>query len=124
MSDELPSVETVKEEIGRELVRVHEEAYGETAHNPEVSLHESFVAVVLDIELSPAEITLLDAGYEDSVRATRETFQQAIGATFIAIVERATGRRVESFASRTNVGSGRPWSVEVFRLEPSPPRPS
>jgi uncharacterized protein YbcI len=112
-----PGPEAVKEEIARELVRVHEESYGDTASNVEIALHETFVAVLMDIELSRAEATLIDSGNAESVRVSREAFQLAIADTFIAIVERATGRRVASFASRAVVETGPPWAMEVFRLD-------
>jgi hypothetical protein len=52
------------------------------------------------------------------VRELREQFQQAIGSTFSAAVERATGRRVIGFASHAQLDEPR-FSVEIFRLEPS-----
>jgi uncharacterized protein YbcI len=125
-SDAAPTAEAIKAEISRELIRVHEESYGEGATNLDVALHDTFVVVVLDVLLSPAERTLIEAGNEDSVTSIREAFQVAIETTFTAIIERATGRRVTGFASRMVVhGPGPPWSVEVFRLgEPAvSPRP-
>ncbi len=117
MSDAAPTAEAIKAEISRELVRVHEESYGEGATNLDVALHETFVVVVLDVLLSPAERTLIEAGNDNSVTSIREAFQIAIQPTFTAIIERATGRRVTGFASRMVVaGPGPPWSVEVFRL--------
>jgi uncharacterized protein YbcI len=112
-----PSPEAIKGQIARELVRVHEDSYGETAYNVEVVLHETLVAVVMDLELTPAEVTLIGSGYSDSVKESRETYQAAIGDTYIAIVERATGRRVTSFASRSVIEGDRPWAMELFRLE-------
>ncbi len=114
-----PGVEDAKEEIARELARVHDESYGPPALNLSVSLDDDVVAVLMDIELSPAERTLLDAGRPDAVRATREAYQEAIGEVFVAIVERATGRRVEGFASRTVLTESTPWAIEVFRLRPT-----
>lgn len=116
MSESAPSPEAVKSEIAREIVRVHEDSYGESATNVEVALHEGFVAVVMDVVLNRAEQTLVGAGNEDSVQTTREAFQGAIAPTFTAIVERASGRRVTGFASRTIVAPQKSWSVEIFRL--------
>ena len=110
-----PSADTVKAEIARELVRLHEESYGEGAAKVEVALDDCFVTVILDVELNRAERTLVESGHAKSVQIARESFQEAIAATFTAIIERATGRRVVSFASRTIVGE-HSWSVEVFRL--------
>jgi uncharacterized protein YbcI len=112
------SPEAVKSEIARELVRVHEDNYGAGAQNVQVSLHEDFVAVILDVVLSGAEETLVGANCETAVQHGREAFQVAIAPTFKAIVERATGRRVQSFTSRTVIEDENPWSLEVFRLAP------
>ena len=112
----LPDPQQVKDEIAREIARVHAESYGEAATNVEVSLHESFVAVVMDVDLSRAEQVLVDAGDLGAVRNGREAFQAVIGDTFRAIVERATGRRVDGFASRMVIGERPPWAVELFRL--------
>jgi uncharacterized protein YbcI len=113
----LPGPDLVKQQIARELIRVHEESYGETARNVEVALHDDFIAVIMDLELSRAETTLIASGFAGSVKENRETFQKAIAETFTAIVERATGRRVTSFASRTVLDGESPWSVEVFRFD-------
>jgi len=115
-----PHPEAVKAQIARELTRVHEDSYGEVAYNVEVGLHEGFVAVIMELELSRAEVTLIDSGYSGSVKESRETFQLAIADTFTAIVERATGRRVSSFGSRTVLDEDPPWSMEIFRLARPP----
>lgn len=120
MSDGLAREQAAKEEIAREIVKVHEDSYGETACRLKVAIEPDFVVVMMDIEFSPAERTLIDAGNEDSVKVTRESFQLAIAPTFRAIVERATGRSVASFASRTVVEAEQSWSVEVFRLKAAP----
>lgn len=115
-----PGLDEVKEEIAREIGRVHKESYGEDATNVDVAVHDGFVAVVMDIALSPAERTLIDADDAASAETTRESYQAAIGSTFVAIVEHATGRRVTGFASSNNVAGAVPWSAEVFRLHPGP----
>jgi uncharacterized protein YbcI len=109
------SPESVREEIAREMLRVHDEAYGETsARDAKVYLMDDITLVVIDAVPTPAEQILLDAGRGDAVRGTREAFQEAIAPTFTAIVERATGRRVISFLSRMAL---EPFeSLEYFRL--------
>jgi uncharacterized protein YbcI len=117
MVDGIPGPEAISEEIAREISRVHEVSYGEVAWNVDVAIHERFVAVVMDIELSHAERILIDAGNHASVAHTREAFQVAIAPTFTAIVEHATGRRVASFGARTMIEDPQPWSLEVFRFD-------
>lgn len=104
-------------QIAAEIARVHVESYGERALNLRVAFDRDLVAVMMDIEFTPAERTLVGAGREDAVAAARESYQEAIGEVFIAIVERATGRRVEGFASRAMIAEPNPCSVEVFRLQ-------
>jgi uncharacterized protein YbcI len=111
----------VREEIAREIARVHEEAYGTGVGEAQVHLLDETVLVVMDVELSRSEQTLLDAGKADAVRLTRESFQEAISPTFVAIVERATGRRVNAFLSRMSTDPL--FAVELFRLEPASPPP-
>ena len=120
MSGGGPTSEAVKTEIAVEILRVHQESYGTGASDIQVHLLKDMVMIVIDVELSPAEVTLLEAGHPDAVKLTRESFQAAIGATFTAIVERATGRRVASFLSTINLDP--PYAVEIFRLAPAATR--
>ncbi len=113
--DRAPSAEDVREEIAREILRVHQESYG-TGGRLDVQLSDDTVLIVIDVELTPAEQTLVDADQHEAVKTTREAYQEAIEPTFTAIVERATGRRVVSFLSAMNVGPL--YSIEFFRLEP------
>lgn len=107
----------VKDAIASEIARVHLESYGQPVDNVVVALCDEFVALVMDIVLSPAEVSLVDGGAGASVQATRESYQGVIAPTFVAIVERASGRRVEGFASRTVIEEEKPsWSAEIFRL--------
>jgi uncharacterized protein YbcI len=110
-----PTESEIIEEIARELVRVHEDSYGTGATETHVHVVGDFVLVVLEIVLTPAEETLLEAGHADAVRATRESYQAAIAPTFKAVVERATGRTVSSFLSSMSVDPL--YSAEIFRLE-------
>lgn len=117
MADPDAAREEAKAQIAREISRVHLESYGEPVRDVVVELGERFVAVVMEIVLSPAERLLLESGHRESVRVGREEFQVVIEPVFTAVVERASGRRVDGFASRTVLGGqGPPWSSEVFRL--------
>jgi uncharacterized protein YbcI len=115
--NDLPTRQEAEQEITDELIRVHEESYGAGAKEVETYVLDTAVLVILDLEITEAERTLLEAGKSDAVRRTREDFQEAVGAVFLAVVERATGRRVSSWVSRMSVDPV--YSVELFRLEPS-----
>jgi uncharacterized protein YbcI len=106
--------QSVREEISREILKVHDESYGETAREVKVWVLDDAVLAVIDGEPTVSERTLIDAGRGDAVVDTREAFQEAIAATFKAIVERATGRRVIGFSSRMSIDPL--YSVEFFRL--------
>jgi uncharacterized protein YbcI len=112
-----PSQEEVAGAIESEILRVHEQSYGTGAIAIRTHLSGDTVLVVIDVELTAAERTLLGAGQADAVKLNREAFQQAIAPTFTAIVERATGRRVRSFVSAMNIDPL--YSIEFFRLEPT-----
>ena len=117
MNDHLPDARRTdpREQIATEILRVHEDSYGTTAGRVTVHIHEDAVVVFLDeLELSTAERTLRDGGHTSHIAGFRSAFQKAIEATFGAIVERATGRKVTSFLSTTSVESL--YSVEIFRL--------
>jgi uncharacterized protein YbcI len=116
LSPDEVSPQSIREEIAREMLVVHDEAYGEaSARDAKVYLMDDVALIVIDAAPTTAEQTLIDAGRGDAVRATREAFQDAIAPTFTAIVERATGRRVLSFMSRMSI---EPFhSIEFFRLE-------
>ena len=107
-------------EIGREVLKVHEASYGSGAGSVEVYIHENLVVVVLDeLALTPSERTMIVGGRPDIVLSMRSAFQAEIGATFSAIVERATGRLVSGFLSNTCLEPL--FSVETFRLAPQEP---
>lgn len=117
MSESAADHEQVRTQIAREISDLHLQSYGQPVEDVAVELGERFVAVVMDIVLSPAERLLLDGGRHDAVRRGREEYQAVIEPIFTAVVERASGRRVDGFASRTVVhGQDPPWSSEVFRL--------
>jgi uncharacterized protein YbcI len=93
------------------------ESSGRSAEEARVYLSEDLVVVLLHgLELLPNERYLVENGRAEAVVAVRDQFQQAIGASFRAIVERATGQLVCGFTSHVQVDE-EPYAVEVFRLE-------
>ena len=106
----------VEARISEEILKVQEESYGVGASAIKTHYLDELIIVIIDVDLTPAERTLLDAGNPDAVKRTREDFQAAIEATFTAIVEHATGRKVTSFLSSLSVDPL--YAVELFRLDP------
>lgn len=116
-SEPLDDPDVAREQIAAEILEVHVNSYGTGAGKALVHVLDDLVMVWLDeIELSLAERTLIDGGHSESVLRTRAAFQEAIKPTFVAIVERATGRRVSGFLSTTSLAEM--CSVELFRLHP------
>jgi uncharacterized protein YbcI len=113
-----PTAEEIADEICRDLQAIHIGAYGRAAASAQAHLLDDTVIVLLDgLELLPNEEFLISQGHDELVASVRTQFQQAIGPTFRAAVERATGRRVIGFASHVQVEEPR-FMAEIFRLEP------
>jgi len=113
-----PTAQEIADEICRDLQAIHIRAYGRAAASAQAHLLHDTVIVLLDgLELLPNEEFLISQGHEEVVASVRIQFQQAIGPTFRAAVERATGRRVIGFASHVQVEEPR-FMAEIFRLEP------
>ncbi|TMM12668.1 MAG: DUF2294 family protein [Actinobacteria bacterium] len=112
-----PTPSEAIETLALELLAILEESYGRTAEKATVHMVDDAVVVFLDgLSFHPSERFLIEKGEGEMVLRTRSAYEDAIQATFQAAVERATGRRVTSFASATKLDP--PYSVEVFRLAP------
>jgi uncharacterized protein YbcI len=112
------SAEAIADAVCRDILAIQLDSYGRGAANAKAHVLDDTVIVILDgLELLPNEVFMIEQGQADAVRELREHFQQAIGSTFSAAVERATGRRVIGFASHVQLDEPR-FAVEIFRLEP------
>jgi uncharacterized protein YbcI len=110
-----PGLEQVEQDLAQDLLRIHKESYGKGAGRADVRIHDDVVYCMLDdLELLPNEEFMIGAGKGDAVVDIRTRYQSAIETTFRAAVERATGRRVVSFASITKLDPN--YNVEIFRL--------
>jgi uncharacterized protein YbcI len=109
--------EQITEGIAQEILRVQERSYGVGASKIDAHLLGDLLVVVLDVELAPSELTMVEAGRADAVKAMRESYQAVIGPTFPAIVEHFTGRRVIGFISTISIEPL--FAVEIFRLDAS-----
>jgi uncharacterized protein YbcI len=117
VSDASPSIEQMQEKVSDELLRIHQQSYGHAAASARTYIVDDAVVCFLDdLELAPNEEFMIEKGLEDTVLRMRNQFQQAIGPTYRAAVERAVGRRVTSFVSDTKLDPH--YAVEIFRLEP------
>jgi uncharacterized protein YbcI len=111
-----PTDQQVRDELAREILRIHEESYGKGAGDARAIVFEDWVFVVLDeLELLPNEKFLVENGRADTVTQVRHQYQLAIQSSFKAAVERATGRSVVGFASTSSVEEPR-FVAEIFKL--------
>lgn len=116
MTDSGATLDRLQDEISDEILAVQEDSYACGVHRIVTRVFDDVVLVVLDVKVTQAEQTLLDAGRGEAVKESREAYQSVIAPTFTAVVERATGRRVRSFMSHMNIDPL--YSVELFRLAP------
>ena len=106
---------SVASNICGDLATMHGPGYGTTGMFRACYI-DDLVVVADDIQLTEAERQLLARGRGDCVRANRVAFQYVTGPLFIAMVERATGRRVLAFSGEVHFEAF--FEVAVFRLAP------
>jgi uncharacterized protein YbcI len=118
MAQESGPVQDVEVAIATELLAILRDSYGAAAGSAKAYINDNSVVVFFDdLQLQRSEEYLISAGEAQAVVDVRNHYQQAIEATFRAAVERATGRRVISFASVTKLDPH--YAVEVFRMAPA-----
>ena len=108
------SLGEIRATITREIVRLQSEYYGRGPTRARTYINDDLVVVVLEESLTRAEKTLVEHGDEEPIRQIRRSFQQRMAESFTSVVEQATGRRVRTFLSESNVDDD--VSVEVFLL--------
>jgi uncharacterized protein YbcI len=102
--------------ISNAITRLHRDHYGRGATAARTIIQRNYVVCFLEDIYTPVERTLIDAGRTDTVRETRNTFQDAMGPKFREAVEEATGRTVVAFMSQVHFEPD--MAAEVFVLEP------
>ncbi|MGO9890348.1 MAG: Na-translocating system protein MpsC family protein [Solirubrobacteraceae bacterium] len=75
---------------------------------------DDVVVVVLEETFTPAEQTLVDRGEAGAIQELRRRLRRVMADDFGAIVEQATGRRVRSYISDTDLAEQ--VSIDVFLL--------
>ena len=102
--------------ISNAITRLHRQHYGRGPTGARTVIQRNYVVCFLDDIYTPVERTLIDAGRLDTVRQTRQQFQDAMEEKFVEAVESATGRRVVAFMSQVHFDPD--MAVEIFVLEP------
>jgi len=100
--------------ISKEIVRLQAEYYGKGPTKAKTYIVEDLVVVVLEETFTRAEKTLAERGERDAIQHIRRRFQQQMADNFTSVVEQATGRRVRTFLSETDIETD--VSVETFLL--------
>jgi uncharacterized protein YbcI len=108
------SVGEMRAMISREIVRLQAEYYGKGPTRAKTYIVEDLVVVVLEETFTRAERTLADRGERDAIQHIRRRFQQQMADSFTSVVEQATGRKVRTFLSETDIEHD--VSVETFLL--------
>jgi uncharacterized protein YbcI len=75
---------------------------------------DDVVVVVLEETFTPAEQALVESGAANEIQEIRRRFRRVVADEFAAIVEQATGRRVRSYISDTDLTEN--VSIDVFLL--------
>jgi uncharacterized protein YbcI len=107
----------VRTAISDGMVALLKEFYGTGPTRAKSYVVDDLVVCLLRGGFTRAEQTLLEGGRGSSVIAQRIEFQQVMRERFVAVVERATGRRVIGFMAGSQQDPD--MFCEVFVLAPS-----
>jgi uncharacterized protein YbcI len=102
--------------VSNAIAGLHRSHYGRGPRRTRTVMSSDYVICFLEEVYTPVERTLIDAGRFDTVRATRNAFQDTMREAFSAAVEEAVGRKVIGFLSQVHVDPD--LSIETFILEP------
>lgn len=104
--------------ISNALVGLHRRYYGRGATKARAyQVNDELLIVELRDAYLTVERTLIERGQVNTVRQTRQTFQQAMFTEFLDAVEAVTGRKVSSYVSESITS---PEAIlEIFYLEPA-----
>jgi uncharacterized protein YbcI len=102
--------------VGNMVTKLHRDQYGRGATKTRTVFKGNLIVSLLEDIYTPAERTLIEAGEQEAVKATRQLFQMAMGSRFSAAVEEITGRKVVQFMSQVSFDPD--MAAEIFVLAP------
>jgi uncharacterized protein YbcI len=88
--------------ISREVVRIHLDHLGSSPTSAEVVWQDDLLVCTLESALTASELTLIEGGRFDRVRADRRAVHNVLEPTFKALVETLTGRVVRACLSEVD----------------------
>ena len=98
------------------MVRMTSEYTGRGPTKARTFMHPNVIVCLLEDTLTKGERSLVANGEEDTVLATRKTFQKVMREDASSMVEELTGRKVIAVLSDNHVDPD--LAVETFVLEP------
>ncbi|MBA3264180.1 MAG: DUF2294 family protein [Thermoleophilaceae bacterium] len=103
-------------EVTNGIVQLFSEYYGRgPTRAKSYLLDDTYLVTVLRDTMTTVEQTLVKNGHAAQVRSVRLTFQEAMADSFMAVVEKALGRRVAAYHSQLLVDPD--IGFEMFVLE-------
>jgi uncharacterized protein YbcI len=102
--------------ISNGLMHLHMRFYGRGPTRAKSHFLDDSVVCFLWNGFTTVEETLIGEGEGEAVMSFRRTFQAAMEAQFIAVVQQATGRTVRAYMSQVHVDPN--VAVELFLLVP------
>lgn len=106
----------VAAKISNSIASLHATQYGRGPRRARTVMGSDYVICFLEDVYTPVERRLIAADRFDTVRATRNAFQDTMREDFSEAVEEAMGRKVIGFLSQVHVDPD--LSIETFILEP------
>ena len=105
----------VAAQISDYVVRIHAKFYGRGPKSARTVWSGNVIVCQLEDIYTRAEETLIERGQFETVRRTRQSFQDSVEPLLRAEVESLTGHRVRGFFSQISRDAS--MAVEVFVLE-------
>ena len=102
---------------GNAITRLHREYHGRGATTTRTVVERDYVIVFLEDIYTPLERTLIEGGERETVKETRQVFQQTMRDRFTQAIEEVTGRKVVAFMSQVHFDPD--LAAEIFVLEPN-----
>jgi uncharacterized protein YbcI len=115
MADSAQSRGEMLAAISNGLVHLHRQYYGKGPTKAKTYAMNDLVLCMLHGGMTTVDRTLVDQGAADTVHMMRSSFQQVMEEDFTAVVEEATGRKVDAYMSQTHPNG---IAVELFMMEP------
>jgi uncharacterized protein YbcI len=110
-----PRSSSLRARISRGIVHIISEHTGRGPTRARTTIDGSFVACLLEDSLTKGERSLVDRGKNEAVLNLRHSYQAAMEADLVALVEELTGRKVIAFMSTNHTAPD--YGIEAFVLD-------